>query len=204
MAKRPRDYAAEYARRIAKGLGLGQTRSQARGHAAPSEPKPSLLKRIFGEARAPRTENERSIIDQLMRRPGPQPEQRPTMPQRIGGTGAARQPAIKGDQGVIDRDNDIAKQLRDEIRDSKEEHGGTGGLTREARDYLNNPSYTAVFDQYWRSASIEQDVALKGLKEVTDFRVVYNDDGSIDVYFDYEWESDDGEYHGTGHAHAHF
>lgn len=34
MARRQRDYRAEYARRIAKGLAEGKTRAQARGHGA--------------------------------------------------------------------------------------------------------------------------------------------------------------------------
>lgn len=37
MAKRVRDYKAEYKRRISKGLGKGLTRSQARGHPAAVE-----------------------------------------------------------------------------------------------------------------------------------------------------------------------
>lgn len=32
MARKPRDYKAEYAKRIAKGLTQGKTRQQARGH----------------------------------------------------------------------------------------------------------------------------------------------------------------------------
>jgi hypothetical protein len=37
MARKPRDYAAEYARRIQKALDKGYTRSQARGHAKAGE-----------------------------------------------------------------------------------------------------------------------------------------------------------------------
>ena len=37
MSRRPRDYKAEYARRIASGLEKGRSRSQARGHPRPSE-----------------------------------------------------------------------------------------------------------------------------------------------------------------------
>ncbi len=38
MSKRVRDYKAEYARRIARGLEQGLSRSQARGHPRPLEP----------------------------------------------------------------------------------------------------------------------------------------------------------------------
>jgi len=34
MPRKPRDFRAEYARRIAKGLAAGKTRAQARGHGA--------------------------------------------------------------------------------------------------------------------------------------------------------------------------
>lgn len=45
MPKRARNYAAEYARRIAKAEALGLSRSQARGHARAIEPKVSELRR---------------------------------------------------------------------------------------------------------------------------------------------------------------
>jgi hypothetical protein len=48
MAARKRDYRAEYARRIARGLATGLTRSQARGHPGPTQslasgPSPSIV-----------------------------------------------------------------------------------------------------------------------------------------------------------------
>lgn len=64
MARRPRDYKAEYARRIERGLARGLSRSQARGHGAErkgavgaSPPLPATgvdayLGRLKGERRA--------------------------------------------------------------------------------------------------------------------------------------------------------
>lgn len=52
MAK-PRDYKAEYARRIAAGLARGKTRSQARGH-APSVASPKFVPQLEEGVRAMR------------------------------------------------------------------------------------------------------------------------------------------------------
>src|SRR5207245_9113217 len=37
VVARPRNFAAEYARRVARGMARGLTRSQARGHPAPGQ-----------------------------------------------------------------------------------------------------------------------------------------------------------------------
>jgi hypothetical protein len=46
MARRARDYKAEYARRIARGQMKGLSRSQARGHPRHHEPYPSSLAKV--------------------------------------------------------------------------------------------------------------------------------------------------------------
>ncbi len=61
MTRKPRDYAAEYARRIAKGLREGKSRQQARGHreAAPRErqaPLPRLRRNATERERQARAE----------------------------------------------------------------------------------------------------------------------------------------------------
>lgn len=206
-----RDYKKEYQQRIEKGRRSGLSRSQAAGHAKKGEQPPSLLKQLFGEARAPRTREEENIVRGVSPQPTPPPSPPtppsstpawrppPSMPARPPGPD---NPNRAGDDGLIDPNDAKEQYLQEQVQEFASTYEGAElDLTDKAIAFLDDPSYYGVMSEYWNSGGFTDEQITSFLTDIQNFAMWFDDDG-LHIEFDYDWESDDGGYSGSGHASA--
>lgn len=100
------------------------------------------------------------------------------------------------DERAFGADNDIAREFQSAVDDFIADRGGLAGLNVDTREWLQHPTISEPFSNYWQSGGFTADQVLAGMTTISNIRIVEGEDGDIDVEFDYEAEVDGYEVHG--------
>jgi hypothetical protein len=109
--------------------------------------------------------------------------------------GAAR------DESVLGADSDQERNLLETIKEFEADIG-TGGLSKDAKEFIDHPSLAAIFDKYAGSSGFTPEQWIGGMKTIPNIRISRIGDG-IDIIFDANFEID-GYKLGNRHVHAGF
>ncbi|GCE03517.1 hypothetical protein [Dictyobacter aurantiacus] len=106
------------------------------------------------------------------------------------------------DERAFGADSEIVSSLEEAVADFISDRGGLDGLSVDATEWLESPTISAVFDQYWVSGGFTADQVVEGVVSINNIKITEDEDGSIHIEFDYESEVDgeDGDYVVQGHA----
>jgi hypothetical protein len=102
------------------------------------------------------------------------------------------------DERAFGTDSGIEQGLQEAVDDFIADRGGLDGLSVDAREWLDYPTVSQPFGEYWSSGGFTADQVLGGMTSITNIQITENEDGGIDVEFDYEAEVDG--YEVRGHA----
>jgi hypothetical protein len=102
------------------------------------------------------------------------------------------------DERAFGTDSDIGRELEGTVAEFIMDRGGLQGLSADAREWLQNPTVSGPFSEYWHSGGFSADQVLAGMTNISNIRIEEGDDGEIHIEFDYDAEVDG--YEVSGHA----
>lgn len=105
---------------------------------------------------------------------------------------------IERDERAFGVDSELVRSLEDAVADFIADRGGLDGLNMIAREWLESPTISEAFSDYWQSGGFTADQVLGGMSSISNIQIVEGEDGDIHVEFDYDAEVDG--YEVSGHA----
>lgn len=109
----------------------------------------------------------------------------PSMVKGGGRTGGG----MARDEGILGADSDQIRDLNEAVKEFEAE-GNLLGLNGKALDFINHPSYAAIFDKYTTGSGFSTEQWTAGMKEPHNFRITRTGD-KIEIIFDADYEIDD-------------
>lgn len=122
--------------------------------------------------------------------PAPAPAREPTLPKFEGG--------VARDERTLGPDSPVSREMDQVVADFISDHGGLAGFDADTRAWLEAPTISGPFSEYWVSGGFSADKVLEGMTSISNIQIRDNGDGTIGVSFDYEAEVDGYEI--AGHA----
>jgi hypothetical protein len=102
------------------------------------------------------------------------------------------------DERAFGADSEIERELQAVVDDFIMDRGGLDGLAVDASDWLQNPTISQPFGDYWTSGGFTADQVLAGMTNISNIQISEGDDGDIHIEFDYDSEVEG--YEVSGHA----
>jgi hypothetical protein len=103
---------------------------------------------------------------------------------------------IAQDERAFGTDSEMNRELEGAVDDFIMDRGGLDGLSADAREWLQSPTISEPFSNYWQSGGFSADQVLAGMQNITNIQIKEGEDGEIHVEFDYDAEVDGYEVHG--------
>jgi hypothetical protein len=100
------------------------------------------------------------------------------------------------DERAFGTDSEIGRELEGAVDNFIMDRGGLDGLSADAREWLQSPTVSEPFSNYWHSGGFSADQVLAGMQNITNIKITEGEDGEIQVEFDYDAEVDGYEVHG--------
>jgi hypothetical protein len=102
------------------------------------------------------------------------------------------------DEVAFGEDNDIIRALEEKVDDFIMDRGGLDGLSVDAREWLESPTISSIFTEYWQSGGFSGEQVMNGMTTISEIKISEREDGTIEIEFDYEADVDG--YEVAGHA----
>ncbi len=129
--------------------------------------------------------------------PTPAPEQAAPAPEReLPKFAADASDYLARDERAFGTDSELGRELDGAVADFIADRGGLDGLSVDAREWLQTPTISEPFSDYWQSGGFTADQVLAGMTNITNIQIKEGDDGEIHIEFDYDAEVDGYEVHG--------
>jgi hypothetical protein len=128
------------------------------------------------------------------------PEPEHDMPKFVGGDGGGGPDYLGQDEQFFGVDSDIERGLQEAVDNFIMDRGGLDGLTVDAREWLEGPTISEPFGEYWHSGGFTAEQVLEGMTNIRNIEITEGDDGEIHIEFDYDSEVEG--YEVSGHASA--
>jgi hypothetical protein len=106
-----------------------------------------------------------------------------------GGRGTGGGMAI--DEAILGADSDQERMLLEAVKEFESEHSMLG-LNRSALDFLNHPSFTAIFDKYSTGSGFSTEQWIAGMDNIRNIQIARSGNG-IKIIFDADFVIDDYE-----------
>jgi hypothetical protein len=100
------------------------------------------------------------------------------------------------DERAFGTDSEIERSLQGVVDDFIADRGGLDGLSAEALEWLQTPTISEPFSDYWQSGGFTADQVLAGMVNISNIEIVEGEDGDIHIEFDYEADVEGYEIHG--------
>lgn len=126
----------------------------------------------------------------------------PSMVRGTRGAAGGRTGGMIADDAILGADSDQVKDLLEAVKEFESEHI-VQGLNRSALNFLDHPSFNAIFDKYTTGSGFSTDQWVGGMSNVRNIRIDRIADGHVHVVFDADYEIDDYDL-GTRSASATF
>jgi hypothetical protein len=105
---------------------------------------------------------------------------------------------IERDEKMFGADNQISRDLDQAVADFIADRGGLDGLNSTSTDWLESPTISSIFSEYWTSGGFSAEQVLAGMQHIYNIVIHELDDGFVEIEFDYDAEVDG--YEVSGHA----
>ena len=153
--------------------------------------------RVTGGERERQLEERQRQIEEREQAISPAPPAQAAAPERDLPKFAADEPGYQSrDERAFGTDSEIGRELEDKVADFIADRGGLDGLTTDAREWLQSPTISEPFSNYWQSGGFTADQVLAGMTNISNIQISEDDDGEMHVEFDYEADVDGYEVHG--------
>jgi hypothetical protein len=100
------------------------------------------------------------------------------------------------DERAFGVDSELGRELDGAVADFIADRGGLDGLSVDAREWLQTPTISEPFSNYWQSGGFSADQVLAGMQNITNIQIKEGDDGEVHIEFDYDADVDGYEVHG--------
>lgn len=103
---------------------------------------------------------------------------------------------LEQDERAFGADSEIVRAIEEAVADFIADRGGLEGLSVDAQEWLQSPTVSAPFGDYWQSGGFTADQVLDGMTNIRNIEISEGEDGEIHVEFDYDADVDGYEVHG--------
>ncbi len=93
------------------------------------------------------------------------------------------------DESILGADSDQERTLHEAVKEFEAEHFHVG-LNKAARDFIDHPSFAAIFDEYSTGSGFSTEQWISGMNNIRNLRIARSG-GGIKIMFDADFEIDD-------------
>lgn len=115
--------------------------------------------------------------------PAARPPEKKLPPSMIKG---GRTGGMTRDEAILGADSDMQRALVEAVKEFESEHSQLG-LSKATRDFLEQPSFAAILDQYASGGGFDSAQWENGMSNVRNIRITRTDDG-IDIIFNADFD----------------